>query len=158
MATLEPMAMFNEVPVLDAGLNPATAVTGADSIIWHSSLTHLSALLQRYPHIALGLLPILASRNRWLVSQYEDLSFRSVRARTAKLLLELSENGRVTIDRRQHPIHELATRTATVPEAISRSLGDLSRYGYIKCTRAVIRIDDRAELARLAQLNPDFSH
>lgn len=157
MASLEPIAMFNEVPVLDGGPNPATAVTAAECLIWSASSPHFNELLRRYPQVAVGLLPILASRNRWLVSQYEDLSFRSVRARMAKLLLDLSDNGQLDIDRRQHPVHELAARIATVPEAVSRSLGDLRRYGCISCTRTTIAVRDGEELVRLAQLNPDLS-
>lgn len=156
MGVVQPITMFNEVSVLDGGPNPATAVTTTDCMIWHASRTHFNHQLERHPQIAMGLLPIMAARNRWLVSQYEDLSFRSVKARMAKLLLELSENGRLSINRRQHPIHELAARIATVPEAVSRSLSEFTRLEYIQTSRTRITVLDTSELVLLAQLSPDL--
>ena len=46
----------------------------------------------------------------------------AVVARTAKLLLDLSDYGRRPIDRRACSISEMAARISTVPEAISRSM------------------------------------
>jgi len=120
-----PVIMFNEVPVLDGGPNLATAVAVADCLTWQIGCEAFQALLQRYPQIGLGLLRVLARRNRFLVAQYEDISFRSVQARAAKLLLDLSNSGQQPIDRRKHPNHQMAARIATVPEAFSRALHGL---------------------------------
>jgi CRP-like cAMP-binding protein len=148
--------MFNEVAVLDGGQNPVTAVTFKDSTIWRASRERFNLVLERYPKIALGLLPILAARNRWLISQYEDLSFLSVRARMAKLLLELSDFGRKRIDRREYSISELAARVATVPEAVSRTLSVFRDEGFINSTRTEIVVIQSEELAGIAQLGPDL--
>ena len=152
MAVVEPVGMFNEVPVLDGGVNPATAVVSQDATFWHISRTAFHDLLAQYPQVGLGLLPILAARNRWLVSKYEDLSFRNVRARAAKLLLELSDYGRNPINRQEHTIATLAAQTCTVPEAISRALAYFRDLGLITSARSQITVLQPDELAQLAQI------
>jgi CRP-like cAMP-binding protein len=140
MSVIEPVRMFNEVPALDQGTNPVTAVAYQDSLVWHVSPTVFRELLLRHPQVALGLLSIMAARNRELVEHYEDLSFRPVMARTAKLLLDLSADGQKPIDRRDHTNAILAARLSTVPEAFSRALKLLRESGAIHCTRLTITI------------------
>lgn len=152
MAIIDPVIMFNEVPVLDGGPNVATAVASQPCLTWSIDCNEFQALLARYPMIGLGLLRVLARRNRYLIAQYEDLSFRSVVARTAKLLLDLSAQGASTINRRTHPNVELAARIATGPEPFSRSLRLLQEKGHIACTRAQITVLHAEALAELAYL------
>ncbi len=151
LAIVEPVIMFNEVAVLDGGPNLATAVAAQNCVVWQIGCDSFHELLPRYPMLGLGLLGVLARRNRFLVSQYEDLSFRTVQARAAKLLLDLSDNGQQPIDRRRHPSHEMAARIATVPEAFSRALNLLKRNGCITCTRATITVHCIGDLAVLAE-------
>ena len=80
LAVIEPVIMFNEVAVLDGGANLTTAVAAHDCTVWQIRCDSFQALLARYPMIGLGLLRVLARRNRFLVSQVEDLSFRTVQA------------------------------------------------------------------------------
>ena len=154
LAIIEPIIMFNEVPVLDGGPNLATAVAVTESLAWQIGCENFQALLSRYPQIGLGLLKVLARRNRILVSQYEDISFRSVQARAAKLLLDLSEAGQRPIDRRVYPNQQMAARIATVPEAFSRALNTFKRHGFISASRAEITLHDPDALANLAAQSP----
>jgi CRP-like cAMP-binding protein len=94
----------------------------------------------------------LARRSRFLITQYEDLSFRSVIARTAKLLLALSDRGATVIDRHDNPNIELAARVATVPEPFSRALSLLRTNALIRCTRSEITVCDPDGLAEIAYL------
>ena len=107
-----------------------------------------------HPGIGLGLLRVLANRNRRLVSQFEDLSFRSVLARSAKLLLELSQGGSRPIDRRKHPNHQLAARIATIPEAFSRSLRVFRDSGALECSHDSLRVVKSETLYQAAQIGP----
>lgn len=152
IAIVEPIIMFNEVSALDGGPNLTTAHATQDCVTWNVSHPHFRALMERYPQVGLGLLRVLALRYRALAAQYEDLSFRTVLARTAKLLLDLSRNGTHVIQRRTHTNQELAARIATVPEAFSRSLKVFKDDGYILSTRDQIQVINPATLARLAQL------
>jgi len=156
MIIVEPVTMFNEVAVLDDGSNPATAIAHRDCRVWHTDAVDFRALLETYPGLALGMLNVMAARNRWLVSQYEDLSFRTVRSRMAKLLLELSADGQYPINRREHTIDKIAARIATVPEAVSRAITDFRNQGAIASSRSEIRVIDPAMLTTCARVGPKF--
>lgn len=154
LAVVEPVIMFNEVPALDGGPNVATALAVEECVVWQTGAEAFHVLLARYPEMGLGLLTVLARRNRFLISQYEDLSFRSVLARTAKLLLDLSQYGSRPIDRGRHPNVEMAARIATVPEAFSRSLRVFRQNNYIHSTRDTLIVCEPETLAHLAQIGP----
>lgn len=154
LAVFDPVIMFNEVSALDGGPAPATVVTAEPSTVWTVSPQYLEALVRSQPGIGLGLLRVMANRNRRLVSQFEDLSFRSVLARTAKLLLELSQGGTKPIDRRKYPNHQLAARIATIPEAFSRSLRVFRDSGALECSHASIQVVKKEHLYQAAQVGP----
>lgn len=155
---LTPITMLNEVAVLDEGPNPTTAVSQGDSLLWQVRLEDFRTLTQKFPQLAVGLLPILAQRNRWLLSQYEDLCFLTVRARTAKLLLEFSQFGEIAIDRRDLKIQQIAARIFTSPDVVSRTIGLLALNGMIESDRQTIAVKDAGALAKLAHLEPDFEN
>lgn len=150
---LEPVIMFNEVAALDGGPNPVSAAAQADCRLWHISRENMQALILQYPQIGLSLLGVLAMRNRQLVNYYSDLSFRSVHARLAKHLLDLSRQGENPIDRKQNPIRLMAARIITTPEAISRTLRTFSSTGLIHYNRLEIQVSDLDGLNEAAQLN-----
>ena len=154
LAVFDPVIMFNEVPALDGGLAPATVLATEPSVVWTIPPAYLEKMIRAHPAIGLGLLRVLANRNRRLVGQFEDLSFRSVLARTAKLLLELSEGGAKMIDRRKFPNHQLAARIATIPEAFSRSLRVFRDSGALLCSYKSIQVVEKDHLYRVAQLGP----
>ncbi len=153
LATLTPVIMFNEVAVLDGGPNPVSAVATSKSIMWHISYTKFQELLLAVPQVGIGLLSILAKRNRLLISHYDDLSFRTVQARLAKYLIDLSQQGTQPIDRSKHPVKSIAARVVTAPEAISRTLKLLTLNNLITCTRKEICIKDLRRLQSLALMD-----
>ena len=152
LAVIHPVIMFNEVAVLDGGPNPVSALAAQDTLVWRIAHPAFHELLKRYPQVGLSLLQIMAARNRLMVAQYYDLSFRSVLARTAKLLLELSQNGQQTISRRENSMQLMAKRIATVPEAVSRSLKEIAKQGAIRLTRSTIEVRLPWVVANLAQM------
>ncbi|GAB4421709.1 MAG: Crp/Fnr family transcriptional regulator [Anaerolineales bacterium] len=156
LSTIEPVIMFNEVAVLDGGPNPFTAQATKDCTIWQVSYDSFQNLLERYPQIGLGLLRVLARRNRQMLAHYEDVSFRSVLARTAKLLLELSGNGAMKIKRSEYPISNMAARIASVPEIISRSLNTFKSQGAIQYDRSEIIVTNPDMLAEIAQVTTTY--
>ncbi len=155
LSVVEPVIMFNEVTAIDGGTNPFTAIAVKDCLTWNIRYESFETLVRRYPDPAIGLamLRVLAIRTRLLLDRCEDLSFRPVLARTAKIIIELSNNGLEPIDRFQYPIKDLAASIATVPESISRSLSRLSEDGLISCTRdqiMILRIEELYEIAQVA--------
>lgn len=153
IGVITPVIMFNEVPVLDGGSNPVTAIVDESCVVWRLSGVKFRELAQRYPVIGLSLLSVLASRNRMLLSFCEGVNFRSVMGRTAQILLDLSQHGTTTINRRQHPNHILAARAATVPEPFCRAVSVLRQHGTIQCTRAAITVIDPQRLAQIAEVD-----
>lgn len=161
IADLNPVIMFNEVALLDGGSNPYTAIADQNCLVWQIGLDAYKNLLEKYARepymqVSLGLLHIMAGRYRQLVDNYADLSFLTVPVRVAKLIYELSDQGKDTINRRQISINEMAARIASVPEAISRSLNFLKCQGIIDTSRTLITIKDPEALAHLAQIKPDI--
>jgi CRP-like cAMP-binding protein len=156
ISVIEPVIMFNEVTAIDGGPNPFTAIAVKDCLTWNIDYEAFEDLVKRYPDpmIGLAMLRVLAMRTRLLLDRCEDLSFRPVLARTAKLVLELSAFGAKPIDRHGHPIKDLSASIATVPETFSRSLSFLDNEGLISCTRKHIKVLRLEELFEVAQLEP----
>ena len=150
---IKPVIMFNEVTVIDNQPNPVTAIACGDSTTWQVSPDDYRILMQRYPEVGLGLLRIMAARNRVLLARYEDLMSRPVLARTAKLLYSLSQGGQQSINRYDHPNQRIAAMAGTVPEAISRSIKVLKENGVIECTRKLITILSIEQLMCFAQVD-----
>ena len=103
--------------------------------------------------LGLSLLNVLAKRNRRLIDKYEDLIARPVKARTAKIILDLSSYGSHPVDRVTHSNQFIAARISTVPEAVSRSIKSLRESGVIECTRTQIFVNCPEKLAELAQID-----
>lgn len=154
LSSVDPVSMFNEVSALDGQGNVVTAQAVEDCLLWRADSDRVEELLKRFPTMALGLLKVVARRNRYLVSQYEDLSFRSVLARSAKLLLDLSDGGAQPINRRLNSNTEMAARIATGPEQFSRTLKIFKRAGHIRTDRTMIYVDDAQTLMHLAEIGP----
>ena len=156
ISIIEPVTMFNELTAIDGGLNPFTAIAEQKCLTWKISYDAFQSLVLRYPdpRIGIAMMKVLAKRTRLLIDRCEDLSFRSVLARTAKVLLEISDNGTKIIDRGEYPIKDVAASIATVPETLSRSFSVLSESGLINCTRKEISILQPNELSVTAQLEP----
>jgi len=151
---VNPVIMFNETTVIDGLANPVTAVACIDSTTWQVSPEEYQRLMERYPEVGLGLLRIMAARNRVLLARYEDLMSRPVLARTAKLLYSLSQGGRQSINRHDHSNQRIAAMAGTVPEAVSRSIKVLKENEVIECSRSLITILSIEQLTCFAQLDP----
>ncbi len=147
---LTPVSMFNEVSVLDRGDNPVSALAGKDSTIWRINQEKFLNIISRNSSLALGLLSMMAKRNRSILSQYEDISFLTVHGRLAKLLLELSPVDGNTIFRENHSTQELAERIGTVPEVLCRAMKSLKDRGLIDTSRFEIKVINKDILAKIA--------
>ncbi len=158
IAVITPVIMFNEVAVIDGLSNPVTAIAYKQSLIWRADYESFQIGLEKFPGLGLGLLPILARRNRKLIAKYADLSFRPVRERMAILLLDLSSYGKNPIDRKEHSIQQMAAHIATVPVVISRTLGEFRDEGYVDCTRTSIVVNQPEALAQIALLKLESSN
>jgi CRP/FNR family transcriptional regulator len=154
VARIKPVIMFNEVPTIDGGPNPVSAVAVEDCVIWQVSCERYQMLMSHYPELGTGLLRVLAARNRLLFARYEDLLSRPVLARAAKMILDLSANGEKVIDRTNYTNQKMAALAATVPEAISRSIRTLREMETLDSTRNKITVRSPERLGVIAQIDP----
>jgi len=150
-STIEPVTMFNEVTAIDGGPNPATAMAVKDCLTWNIGFESFENLVKKFPDpvVGLAMMRVLAGRTRELIDLCGDLTFRTVVSRCAKLILELSENGKNNIDRREFPLVDLSALLATAPESVSRSLSWLDKEGLIKTDRNLISILNPDELLNI---------
>ncbi len=144
---------FNEVPIFDGGKNPASVETLATTALYILSKKDLISLVREDPDLSLAVLKNMALNLRHLVTLVEDLSFRHVSSRVAKILLQYSHPGGSLFE----PLppgggkltqQQIASVVGTAREVVGRSLKALEKEGAIKITRGRIQILDSKLLAR----------
>jgi len=143
-----PGGVFNDVPVFDGGPNAAAASAMERTSLYLIPSEHVVAALRAHPDAALAATKELASQLRILAELVEDLSFRHVTSRVAKLLLEYAEGPGTAAPRLTQ--QDLASMVGSVREVVGRSLAALEREGAIRIDRARIVVADRDALRRMA--------
>jgi CRP-like cAMP-binding protein len=142
---------FNEDPIFDEGPNPANAEAVEPATLWAIGRTDMRRLIEEDPAIAIGFLKAFAGKLRYFTRKLEDLSFRSVTSRVAKLLLEIAEDdgkGWLRL-KQQFTQQELAAVVGTAREMVGRAFRVLEKEGAIKLDHHRVVILSRAALARL---------
>lgn len=146
---MRPGDSFNEVPVFDGGPNPASAMALETGVIYGVCREDMERLLKDYPQITRNVIRMLSRRLRDLVSLVEDLSFRHVTARLARILLETAvEVGRESPEKRLTQ-QQMAAMVGTAREMVGRSLKTLEAMGAIRMERHRIVIANREMLRGL---------
>lgn len=140
---------FNPVPLFDGGPNPATARAMSPVTCLLLPREDLVALIRRHPDLALATLSAMAGQLRELVTLVEDLAFRSVRARLARLLLAEATEAAEGAAELTH--QELAERAGTVREIAGRALRRLAEEGLVRLERGRVIVLDQAGLARVVE-------
>lgn len=138
-----------EVPLVEGGTHPATAIATATTRCALFTRDQLEAAIAEQPRIAFLIAGRLAARVRSLVDRLDDRSARSVDARLADFLLSRPESRRgssISIGMTQQA---LAEELGTVREVVARKLRDLGRRGLLeRVVAGRYRILDRHALAR----------
>lgn len=151
---MAPGDSFNEVPVFDGGPNPASAAAVDPSETLVLSRELVLRLLDEYPAFTQAVVRTLASRLRHLVALVEDLSFRQVTARVARILLQsvapregvgAGAGRRARITQR-----EIAQMAGTAREVVARALRVLEDAGAVEVERGNVRIVDVRRLEALS--------
>jgi len=152
---LRPIASFNEVAAVDGGYNPynATAVTAAQvAVIGHPAMV---ALLSQEPTLLAATVQALARVNREYIERLEDMTFRSIPSRLAKLFLHESTSyaGQIAEAPSRLSQEEIAAILGTTREVVGRALRGLLNAGLLKKRGREFFIGDRNGLERLAETN-----
>ncbi len=141
-----PGQFFNAEPLFDGSPTHAgaRAMSPVRALLLPAAV--LVALIGSHPSISLLLLRELSTRLRELVILLEDLHFRSVRARLARVLLREAHNGAAAITQQ-----ELAERAGTVREIVGRTLRDMQQEGLVRLLRGRVTVLDLERLRRIAE-------
>ncbi|MHB8620605.1 MAG: Crp/Fnr family transcriptional regulator [Chloroflexota bacterium] len=144
-----PGSSFNDVPVFDGGPNPAAAGALDRVSVYLLHTADVLRAVSSQPEAALAVAREFAGRIRILSGLVEDLSFRHVTSRLAKLLLRYAEQSEAGAPRPRLTQQDLAGMVGSVREVVGRSLAALEREGAIRIDRARIVVADREALRRM---------
>jgi CRP-like cAMP-binding protein len=150
LAIVRPGESFNDVPIFDGGLNPASAQAMGPVLLYGIKKDDMKAILRDHPQIALNVIKVLAGRVRHLVSLVEDLSFKHVIGRVAKILFE--NVGGETGHGPRLTQQEMAAMAGTAREVVGRSLKALEEEGAIKVDHHRIIITDKKALQKIMEV------
>jgi len=147
---VRPKESFNDVPIFDGGPNPASARAMGPVLLYGIKRNDMEAILRNHPQVVFNVTRVLAKRVRQLVSLVEDLSFRHVISRVAKILFQQisGESGRGPRLTQQ----EMAAMAGTAREVVGRSLKALEEQGAIKLDRHRIVITDKDALQKIIEV------
>ena len=145
---IRPGDSFNDVPVFSGGVNLTSAEALGPVVVNGIKKTDLEAVIREYPQLAQNVIRVLSRKVQELVSLVEDLSFRHVTGRVAKMLLEYAGDG--DGERPRLTQQEMAAMIGTAREMVGRSLKSLEEEGAIRVERNRIIITDLAALRELA--------
>jgi len=151
LSIVRPGESFNDVPIFDGGPNPVSAQAMGPVLLYGIKKNDMEDILRDHPQIALNVIRVLARRVRHLVSLVEDLSFKHVISRVAKILFEHigGETGRGPRLTQQ----EMAAMAGTAREVVGRSLKALEEEGAIKVDRHRIIITDKEALQKIMEVS-----
>ncbi len=130
---VRPGESFNDVPVFGGEENLATAEAMGPVVLNLIKKSDMDAILREYPQVAANVLKTVSQKFRHMVSLVEDLSFRQVTGRVAKMLLEYAGEGNG--ERPRLTQQEMAAMIGTAREMVGRSLKILEEDGIIKFDR-----------------------
>jgi len=151
LSIVRPGESFNDVSIFDGGPNTASAQTMGPVLLYGIKRNEMETIVQNHPQIALNVIKVLARRVRHLLSLVEDLSFKHVIGRVAKILVEhiggeIGHGPRLTQQ-------EMAAMAGTAREVVGRSLKELEEAGVIKVDRHRIVITDKEALQKIIEVS-----
>ena len=144
---VRPGGLLNEIGFFDRLPNPFSAAATGEVTVYGLSRADYTRLATEFPRLAENMLAALVARMRRLVMLVEDLSFRTVSARIAKILLESAAGGYGGARLTQR---EMAALAGTAREVVGRSLKYLEESGAIRFDKHRIVISDKPGLEVLA--------
>ena len=148
---IRPGESFNDVPVFAGESNLASAEAMSNVIICAIKKSEMGKIIGEYPKVATNVIRILSERVAQLVSLVEDLSFRNVTGRVAKVLLEYA--GAESDDKPRLTQQEMAAMIGTAREMVGRSLKTLEEEGTIRMEHNRVVITNQETLMALAGIS-----
>ncbi|MFC1941671.1 Crp/Fnr family transcriptional regulator [Chloroflexota bacterium] len=148
---IRPGESFNDVPVFSGGVTLASAEAMGKIVLNIIKKSDLEIILREHQQVALNVIHVLSQRVHHLVSLVEDLSFRHVTSRVAKILYEYAGDG--IGEKPRLTQQEMAGMIGTAREMVGRSIKTLEEEGTIRLDRHRIVITNQGALREMAGLN-----
>lgn len=139
---------FNDVAVFDGGPSPTSAEAMSLVNLYGIAKNDMEKILNGYPKLSPNVVKVLTAKIRHLLELVEDLSFRHVINRIARLLLEYASDG--TGPKPKLTQQEMAAIVGTAREVVGRSLKTLQEEGLIRIERNRLVIADKDALQQMA--------
>lgn len=145
-----PGSSFNEVTVLDGGVNPTSAQAVKDSEVIVISRQLVTELAISDPDVMSAIASSMAGLYRHLMELVEDLSFRHVADRVSRVLLQSvmphAGVGAGADMQRRLTQTEIAEMIGSTREVVGRALRTLEDAGAIRVDRGTITLLDLSKL------------
>lgn len=161
LSLLRAPSTFNEVAAVDGGMNPfdAVAVTNAETLaISHAQMINLMSSERQ---LMSNTVQALAHVNREYIERLEDMTFRSIPSRLAKLFLhETTFADQIAEMPSKLTQEEMASILGTTREVVGRALRNLMNAGLLRKKGREVYVVDRDGLEYLADTNlmPQKTH
>lgn len=149
LMTPKPGTSIAEAALFSGGKYPAYAEAQSDLKLVSLEKHQFLSLIEAKPKMAINMIALLSQRLKNFAHKIEQLSLMGVVPRLAEYIIQNSGNElQFILDISKG---DLASFLGTVPETLSRAFGKLKAGGYITEAGNVIRINDRASLAEIAE-------
>ena len=136
IATIGPGTVFGELSLIGQGVHDTFAEAAEDCTLCVMSRSDVEHLLVSKPHVALRFMELIANRLREVEARLETVAFKSVPARLATSLLQLTEEGNIQGISHQ----DLADMVGTYRETTTRILNEFRHEGYVRLGRLHVTI------------------
>jgi CRP/FNR family transcriptional regulator len=154
LSLLHPLATFNEIAAVDGQSNPTSAVAVTACQVVRVSHEQFWDVLASERSLLQSYMATLARVNREYIERLEDMTFRTIPSRLAKLFLyETSYIGGIPGAPSNLTQEEMASILGTSREVVGRALRALFNAGLLRKKGRQVFIVDRAALERLAETN-----
>jgi CRP-like cAMP-binding protein len=149
LGQLGPGHLFGEMALLGQGMYDTFARAKGDCLLGTIDGASLRGLLVAKPALALAILGAVGERLVEVEALLEDVTFKSVAARLAALLLRLMKKQGPVIAGFTH--QELANTIGTYRETTTQTLGAFKRQGLIRIGRKRVEVLDPEGLRAIAR-------
>lgn len=152
---IAPGEVFGELPIFGSYPRESFAQAVGPAGVWRIGRDAFQRLLQTRPGLLAPIARQISERLKRVEARVEDLVVRSVRARVARMVLELAQTfGRAEGDRTVIDVPltqgELATLVGATRQTVNQVLGELAAEGSLHHDRRRLAIHDRERLMRSA--------
>jgi CRP/FNR family transcriptional regulator len=159
LSLLRAPSTFNEVAAVDGAANPFNAVAVTAARVYIIPHRRWMLLLQHEPALLAVVVQGLAHLNREYLERLEDMTFRTIPSRLAKLFLhETTYADQIAELPSQLSQEEMASILGTTREVVGRALRGLMNAGLLAKRGRSFYLTDRAGLEHLAETNTLPAH